>query len=229
MVAKGFGWVGRVDWEDAPPILSVDVKRFLDDALDQYRFSQVQTWLGLLVPQHSAIHHPINPTTIVDAVSDPDVVVYIANAHGDHRNATLRKVTQDLRIELKADQHIKPAMAARGPMKFAFLIHSEGMVNRQDPSWAYDFRKGQDTGTVAIGIRGGAGWDPQEAGDQPLPKMTASQWATFQLLWTLVFFLNVSLGFPFKNAFYAANYSFPNVAPYMVFNGDETMTKADLT
>lgn len=204
MANKAYSWLGNVDW------------------LDLYRYQDLKDWLRALgIPWDLPKYHPPDKTTVVDALKDPNVVAYIANAHGDQNHAEVIPPPPDNNVDVAGD--VKPAMEQRGawptkPMKFAFLIHSFGMNSEGANTWSYELRKNSYTGSVVIGIKQ----------DGTTGRMSDAQWLTFQTLWCSVFFNLVKLGWTFDKAFRYTDWVFPDLSKFTVFAGDVNMNKDDL-
>lgn len=216
MAKKGYGWVGEIGWDYIPEgWMWPEWRRFMAGAaFDVANWGYLVLYMGQLGVRGTIHYHPVK-TEILCAVGDGDVVAYIGNAHGNHKAAQVRVYGEESLRWLQVAE-VETKMRNRDPMRFAFLIHCGAMDKTGSGSWSDAFRKGQTSGTVVIGITKGEEWE-------------VWQWMAFHILWAKVFYTNVGLGFTFKRAFDEANAYVPAFGSHLVFNGDPSLSKKDLT
>lgn len=189
MAKKSYGWLGRPAWA----------------VLDRARYQYLKDWFNALVAgwtPYDFTYHPPDKTPILDALSDPDVVAYMTNAHGDSYFAEIGTDSNTITAS-----EVKSALENRRPMVFSFITHSEAMKDVGEGTWAYELRKGNLPGTVVVGVRN---------------SMSYIQWFWWWKLWANAFFTWAGLGFTFRQAFERANFEHPD---FLSKDGDETKDK----
>lgn len=206
MAKKGHGWVGVIG---GLPDTPWDLTRDLNFSLDVARVNYLVNWFNKLGVEVSVLLYPPQNTDITDPLEDPDVVAYIANAHGVWEWAYVRDESNKIYAS-----EIATALQNRGPMKFSFLIHSHGMDEIGAGTWTEALSQGQATGAVVVGTQKG---------------MSAGKWILWQLFWAGPYFVRVSQDMPFKRAFDLTNFwSGYYFNANMRFHGDESMSRKDL-
>ncbi|GEM_PF-5215856 len=197
MPNRAYGWLGKPAW----------------DWLDLARYQYLQDWLDALGLPWIFTYHPPDKTPILNAISDPEVTVYFPNAHGDSYFA---EIGTGGNVITASD--VRSVLETRGPggtpipMKFSFLIHSDGMGSTDPGTWTDALRLGDTPGTVVIGVWGG---------------MPPWKWLMWQLLWAGPFFAKVDQGMSFLEAYRRSHIGFK--VNNMAFVGSATLSKRDLT
>jgi hypothetical protein len=194
---KGYGWVGEVtfgilknyfgslQWAASFLGFVADVAAWSQHA------SRIQSYLGAQIKYRSQ-YHPAKQD-VYDAIADPDTVFYLADGHGDSEVATVRETggVDGGPVELKVipnlhnpeyrpgapegPDNMPGAMDKRGQMKFALMTHCGAMDEMGYGTWAHAFSKGQETGTVVIGVTDGVQW-------------ASGDWVSLRMHWLPTFF-----------------------------------------
>jgi len=218
MANKAYGWVGEIYWQYLPSWMPAWLRAWMASRTDNVNFGYLQTYMLMLGFRGTAAFHP-TAQKIVDSVGVPEVVLYMSNAHGDSFEATVRDRggTGDPSKLYSSDgnPNLATAMLLRQPVKFSFLMYCNSMKQTGYSTWSYVLRKNSTSGTVVVGITEGDTWP-------------ASRWITFHTHWATSFFSYVRMGLTFWEAYVKANRDMPDLEPYVVFNGDKTLTKDDL-
>jgi len=141
------------------------------------------------------------PDTISSYISDPVYELFYEIAHGGSNSF---KATQS---EYYYASDVTTALQDRNPMRFAFIGSCGGMDNTGPGTWSYEFRKGDNLETVAIGYTG----------------MGSCPGWSVSLQWQDYMFYVMDQDKTIKNAFDLACAEYPTIAPCVVFTGDTNL------
>jgi hypothetical protein len=158
-------------------------------------------WFGGWSDSTTSISLP-NPTTISSIVSDQSYELFYELAHGAETY-----FQADTTGSYYTSSMTQNDMDNRDPMRFAFIGSCHGMTTTGPGTFSYAFRKGEMVETVTIG------YDHMEE---------CPGWA-HALEWQDYMFYLMDSGLTIKESFDTATAQYPDIAPAVVFLGDETL------
>jgi len=178
-----------------------------EDAWGHFR-SNAESWYKLWADSYTSIYNPYPSSQISPKVSDPDVELFYELAHGcstwfvAHTSGALYRSSD-----------VEDDMQSRPPMKFAYIGSCEAMNSVGDNTFSYEFRKGQMTDTVTVGLT--------HVGENP---------GTFTstLNWQEIMFSFMDQGNTIYDSFTLATQLVPIVEPIVRFVGDENLKIREL-
>ncbi len=158
------------------------------------------TWFRKWCNSTSTVASP-SVVSISQNISNPNVTYLYEIAHGGSTFFSPNK------NDYYYSYYVNYEMRDRQPMKFAFIGSCDGMVNIDEGSFSYEFRKGQIQDTITIGYAG----------------MAESPGWSVSLDWQDYMFSKMDEGYTIKESFDLASIQYPTIVEAVVFVGDQEL------
>jgi len=177
-----------------------------DDVWNSWRTS-AEFWYKRWVDSYTSIFSPYPPSQISPRVSDPDTELFYELAHG---SSSYFQACSSTRYYARSSTgaNVEEDMENRPPIRFAFIGSCGGMDSVGDNSFSYEFRKGQMTNTVTVGLT-----------------HVTSNPGTFSYTkgWQEKMFAFMDQGYTMYDSFTLATQLKPIVEPIVRFVGDQNL------